>query len=385
MGAGISILPSGQVVREPVAASLLSPPQLRAEALITKRHESDPEATIAMLRNLQMALSVKVSLVQIYARSEWRLKDSTDGTMRKYFEYVGAPKGMEEAARLLLPPPPEGKKHPKPGTREWKRQPSFGPEWDGEVMLDAGWNLVFSHVVLDEALEPARANRYARALVGAMLGFLNNRTALAGLTVFQLVQTEDWTKLESLVRSDPSVVLDAWDHRSGSESFGLSVLQHCIVRGASPQVLRLVISAWPNAVDEKTRTSGPAGSACLPLWQACRDYDLSGHKKKRRSTDPARPGPLAVQREVYAANPFQCRARGPDRVVPLEEASNKFLFDRRVVQTIARVQCPRLARRAVGGSIPLEAAVEVDGVPIEDVTQLVWVRCCMADDLNECC
>jgi hypothetical protein len=413
MGAGISIASSGKVERQLVASSLLTPPQAHAEDLIKRRFGTDPDGTLKLLRRLQHALSVKVSLAQAYARSEWSVHKSEDGTMREYFLYAGPPPGMEAAAAVraasldssaaaalaaAATSPREGggaaatmarakspptsaagaagvnavaaPAPPQKGDRSWKRKPAFGPFWDGEGLLDAGWNLVLALIYLDEALVPSTANRYARALTGAMLTSLEARQSLADVPVFSLLESDSWDRLEALVRSNPSAA-DAWGMQASSPAQGLSVLQYSLCRGAPASVVRLIISAHPGSVDEKTRSPGKLGP-CLPLWQACRDIALG--QPPLRSTDPLRPAPLAVQREVFIGNPLQCITRGPDKAVPLEDASPQFLFDRRVLECIAAVQCPRIARRLVGGCLPLEAAMEVEGMSVEDITKLVWVR-----------
>jgi len=361
MGVGISIsVDSGKVDRRPLARSLLSPGQRRAEALVKKRFENDPQATIAMLSDIQKALAVKVSLPQMFARAQWCVRDTTDGTMRQYFEYVGLPPGLEanETAKSHEDKATATKK----GDQSWKRKPSFGPYWEGEDNLDGGWCLILAHVALEDGKKPSR---YARALVKCVIASLKTKQGLANVSILDLIEKEDWDKVEAMVRVDPTVT-HTWGHQPG-DSQGLSCLQFGICHGIPSRTAQIILSANPELAKEKTRN----GTACAPLWQVCRNFKL---QRQRRSTDPPSPGSLQLQREIFIADPFQCTFRGPDKAFPLDDVSPKFLLDRRVLQTIADLQCPRLARRAVRDAIPLEAALEVDDLSIEYVAKLLWVR-----------
>ena len=442
MGGGCSILETGEVIRKPVVESALDPDQAAAEELIKRKvaqeeaelqvggeneqrakseqaagasdattqansssegresneepkdatpllSDSPPPKIVAipvlnMLRLMQKALSTKVSIHQIYARSEWCIKETTDGTNREYFVYQGPHKALqaEDSVKLFLQQQ-EGQRQqqqdkvatvkdnitslllPKQymmGEKAWKRKPTFGPEWEGERGLDRDWNRILGHIVLRRSI---KAGRYGRSLVSSMISYLEARRALYGASIFKLLAAQEWDNVETLVRSDPAAA-QRWAHaKDGEEAQGLSALQFAILKLAPASVIRLIVNACPRLVDEKTRN----GTPCFPLWQAARQFTLG----QRRSTDAPKPAALDIVQEVFISNPFQSNERGPDKAVPLQDVAPKFLFNKRVLQCLASIGCPRLARREFGGVIPLEAAIETAGVSLEDVTKLVWV------------
>jgi hypothetical protein len=276
-------------------------------------------------------------------------------------------------ALAAAPAPP---KPSRPGDITWKRQPDWGPYWEGENQLDPEWCIILGQVVCGsnssnnnnnagDSMAPS-TGRYARALVKSMLQFLEARTTLADASVLTLLEQGAWDKASLLVRSSPAAA-QAWGLQAG-ESQGLSPLHVAIRRGAPADLVRLLISANPEAPKERPRNG--THSACLPLWQAARDFELG---PKRRSTEAPRSAALAVVREVFIGHPLAANEPGPDKARPLDDVSPKFLFDRRVCECLASLQCPRLAAQTFGGCIALEAVLELEDVKVEDVTRLVWV------------